>query len=154
MTAVSVGLPPTLVGTGDLFQLMRDGRPRTRGELAQLSSLARSTITARVDALLLSGLLQPVGEAATAAEVKNIQSYHMHGRTRDGKDNFSDIGYHFLRGRGRQRDPTLTVTARRWLQAVLARRQAHRPARSRLLLDEFPRLETGPPRGHRPAGRG
>ncbi|MFC5677819.1 ROK family protein [Aeromicrobium endophyticum] len=65
MTAVSVGLPPTLVGTGDLFQLMRDGRPRTRGELAQLSSLARSTITARVDALLLSGLLQPVGEAAS-----------------------------------------------------------------------------------------
>ncbi|NRQ51587.1 ROK family transcriptional regulator [Aeromicrobium stalagmiti] len=59
------GLPPTLVGTGDLFQLLRDGTPRTRGELAQLSSLARSTITARVDALLSSGLLQPVGEAAS-----------------------------------------------------------------------------------------
>ena len=59
------GLPPTLVGTGDLFQLLRDGKPRTRGELAQLSSLARSTITARVDALLVSGLLQPVGEGAS-----------------------------------------------------------------------------------------
>jgi predicted NBD/HSP70 family sugar kinase len=65
MTAAPVGLPPTLVGTGDLFQLLRDGVPRTRGELAQLSSLARSTITARVDALLVSGLLEPVGEAAS-----------------------------------------------------------------------------------------
>lgn len=64
MTA-SVGLPPTLVGTGELFQLMRDGRPRTRGELSSLSSLARSTITTRVDALLTSGLLEPVGEAAS-----------------------------------------------------------------------------------------
>ncbi|MRJ78252.1 ROK family protein [Aeromicrobium sp. SMF47] len=61
----SPGLPSTLVGTGDLFQLMRDGTPRTRGELAALSSLARSTITARVDAMLSSGLLEPVGEAAS-----------------------------------------------------------------------------------------
>ncbi len=60
-----VGLPPTLVGTGDLFQFLRDGSPRTRGELAQLSSLARSTITARVDALLSSGLLEPVGGATS-----------------------------------------------------------------------------------------
>ncbi|MCL3818042.1 ROK family transcriptional regulator [Aeromicrobium wangtongii] len=59
------GLPPTLVGTGELFQLLRDGTPRTRGELAELSSLARSTITARVDAMLSSGLLEPVGEAAS-----------------------------------------------------------------------------------------
>ncbi|KQX72484.1 ROK family transcriptional regulator [Aeromicrobium sp. Root472D3] len=64
MTA-PVGLPPALVGTGDLFQLLRDGRPRTRGELSTLSSLARSTITTRVDALLASGLLAPVGEAAS-----------------------------------------------------------------------------------------
>lgn len=59
------GLPPALVGAGDLFQYLRDGTPRTRGELAQLSSLARSTVTARVDALLASGLLTPVGEAAS-----------------------------------------------------------------------------------------
>lgn len=64
MTVPSV-LPPTLAGTGDLFQLLRDGTPRTRNELAQLTSLARSTVTARVDALLLSGLLEPVGEAAS-----------------------------------------------------------------------------------------
>ncbi len=62
---VPAGLPPTLAGTGELFQLLRDGSPRTRAELAQLSSLARSTVTARVDALLASGLLAPVGEAAS-----------------------------------------------------------------------------------------
>jgi predicted NBD/HSP70 family sugar kinase len=62
---VPSALPPTLTGTGDLFQYLRDGKPRTRAELAQLSALARSTITARVDALLASGLLEPVGEAAS-----------------------------------------------------------------------------------------
>jgi N-acetylmuramoyl-L-alanine amidase len=39
---------------------------------------------------------RPMGEAETAAEVKNIQHYHMVGRGREGKDNFHDIGYHFL----------------------------------------------------------
>lgn len=61
----SAALPPTLAGTGDLFQYLRDGTPRTRAELAQMSSLARSTVTPRVDALLTSGLLEPVGEAAS-----------------------------------------------------------------------------------------
>ena len=58
-------VPPNLTGTGDLFQYLRDGKPRTRAELAKLSALARSTITLRVDALLGSGLLAPVGEAAS-----------------------------------------------------------------------------------------
>jgi len=39
---------------------------------------------------------QPMNEAETAAAVKNIQHYHMVGRGREGKDNFHDIGYHFL----------------------------------------------------------
>lgn len=39
---------------------------------------------------------QPMNEADTAAAVKNIQHYHMVGRGREGKDNFHDIGYHFL----------------------------------------------------------
>ncbi|WP_129337283.1 ROK family transcriptional regulator [Cellulomonas endophytica] len=52
-------------GTGELFQLLRDGRPRTRAELAQLTGQARSTIAARVDALLASGLVQPAGEASS-----------------------------------------------------------------------------------------
>lgn len=64
MTAAAA-LPPTLTGTGELFQYLRDGTPRTRAELAKLTSLARSTVTPRVDALLVSGLLRPVGEAVS-----------------------------------------------------------------------------------------
>lgn len=52
-------------GAGDLLQLMRDGQPRTRAELIQLTGLARSTVGARVDALLATGLLAPSGEAAS-----------------------------------------------------------------------------------------
>lgn len=52
-------------GAGDLLQLMRDGTPRTRAELIQLTGLARSTVGARVDALLAAGLLAPSGEAAS-----------------------------------------------------------------------------------------
>jgi len=52
-------------GAGDLLQLMRDGQPRTRAELIQLTGLARSTVGARVDALLATGLLAPSGEGAS-----------------------------------------------------------------------------------------
>jgi predicted NBD/HSP70 family sugar kinase len=50
---------------GDLFQLLRDGRPRTRAELAQMTGQSRSTIAARVDLLLASGLVGPSGEATS-----------------------------------------------------------------------------------------
>ena len=43
---------------------MRDGTPRTRAELVKLTGLARSTVGARVDALLAAGLLSASGEAA------------------------------------------------------------------------------------------
>ena len=52
-------------GTGDLLQVMRDGRPRTRAELVELTGLARSTVKARVDALLATGLLAPAGAQAS-----------------------------------------------------------------------------------------
>lgn len=52
-------------GAGDLFQLLRDGQPRTRSELAAETGFARSTITARVDALLAIGLIAPVADAVS-----------------------------------------------------------------------------------------
>jgi len=52
-------------GAGELLQLLRDETPRTRAELAKLTGLARSTVGARVDALLASGLLAPSGEAVS-----------------------------------------------------------------------------------------
>ncbi len=52
-------------GAGELLQLMLDGKPRTRAELIRMTGLARSTVGARVDALLAAGLLTPSGEAAS-----------------------------------------------------------------------------------------
>ena len=55
--------PAPTHGAGDLLQLLRDQHPRTRAELVKLTGLARSTVGQRVDALLATGLLGPVGEA-------------------------------------------------------------------------------------------
>jgi predicted NBD/HSP70 family sugar kinase len=44
---------------------MLDGTPRTRAELIKMTGLARSTVGARVEALLAAGLLTPSGEAAS-----------------------------------------------------------------------------------------
>ena len=52
-------------GASTLFQLLRDGRPRTRTELAELLGVARSTIALRVDALMGLGLVAPVDDAAS-----------------------------------------------------------------------------------------
>ena len=51
---------------GDLFQLLRDGRPWTRAELAGTTGLARSTVAGRVDLLLHSGFVVSVGEALSS----------------------------------------------------------------------------------------
>ena len=55
-----------LARAGDLFQLLRDGRARTRAELAEQTGLARTTVAARIDALLAMGLVGPAGEAASS----------------------------------------------------------------------------------------
>ena len=47
--------------TSDVFDLLRDGRPRTRAELAEVSGLARSTIASRIDVLIRMGLVAPYG---------------------------------------------------------------------------------------------
>ncbi|NYD67205.1 ROK family protein [Agromyces atrinae] len=52
-------------GAGELFQIFRDGRARTRSELGESTGLARSTVAARVESLLAVGLLRPAGEAAS-----------------------------------------------------------------------------------------
>ncbi len=52
-------------GAGEIFQILRDGRARTKAELAMLTGLARSTVSGRVDALLSAGLVRPAGEAVS-----------------------------------------------------------------------------------------
>jgi len=56
---------PRPTGAGEMFQLLRDGQPRTRADLATLTGQARSTIAARVDLLLSSGFVSPAGENAS-----------------------------------------------------------------------------------------
>nr|WP_247829297.1 ROK family transcriptional regulator [Arthrobacter antioxidans] len=56
-------MPPS--GASEIFQVLRDGRPRTRAELAQITGLARSTVAARVDILMGLGLVSPLGGAAS-----------------------------------------------------------------------------------------
>lgn len=51
--------------TSELFDLLRDGRPRTRSELAKQTGLARSSVAAHVDALTRLGYVSPVGDAAS-----------------------------------------------------------------------------------------
>lgn len=48
-----------------MFQLLRDGMPRTRSELAVQTGQARSTIAVRIDLLSSAGLIGPVGEATS-----------------------------------------------------------------------------------------
>lgn len=50
---------------GTLFQLLRDGAPRTRADLAAQTGLARSTVAARVEELLSSSLVAPAGESTS-----------------------------------------------------------------------------------------
>lgn len=49
--------------TGELFDLLRDGRPWTRAQLAEATGLARSTIATRIDTLTRLGLIAPFGGA-------------------------------------------------------------------------------------------
>ncbi|MCK9795895.1 ROK family protein [Isoptericola sp. 4D.3] len=56
---------PRPTGAGEMFQLLRDGQPRTRADLATATGQARSTIAARIDLLMSAGLIAPAGEATS-----------------------------------------------------------------------------------------
>lgn len=56
---------PVISTAGGLLQLLRDGKPRTRAKLAQITGLSRPTITQRIDQLLDLGLIAPVEDAAS-----------------------------------------------------------------------------------------
>jgi predicted NBD/HSP70 family sugar kinase len=52
-------------GAAAIFQLLRDGRPRTRAELVSETGFARATVASRIDALVASGLVVPVEDASS-----------------------------------------------------------------------------------------
>lgn len=60
---MSVETSPAGAGATELFQLLRDGIPRTRAQLVESTGLARSTVAMRVDELLRMGLVTPVAGA-------------------------------------------------------------------------------------------
>lgn len=64
MPVTSAGAPLP-ASAGALFQHVRTGGPCTRAELVDATGLARSTVNARLDALIDSGLVGPVGAAAS-----------------------------------------------------------------------------------------
>lgn len=74
-------LPPTLVGVGDLFQHLRDGQAWTRAELCERSALGRAPVTARLDAMLAVGLLQPAGESVSTGG-RPPTRFRFHGAAR------------------------------------------------------------------------
>ncbi|MDQ4489976.1 ROK family protein [Sinomonas sp. ASV486] len=84
---LSPPLPATEAGgslarAGDLFQLLRDGRPWTRAELAMTTGLARSTVAGKVDLLLNSGLVVFVGEAlSSGGRPPSRFAFHPQART-------------------------------------------------------------------------
>ena len=63
MVDISRGSALGASGASELFQLLRDGQPHTRAQLASITGLARSTIALRVDELMRLGLVGPVGVA-------------------------------------------------------------------------------------------
>ncbi|GAA1825187.1 ROK family transcriptional regulator [Agromyces salentinus] len=65
MVDISRGSALGVTGASELFQLLRDGAPRTRASLAASTGLARSTIAARVDELMQLGLVSPVADAVS-----------------------------------------------------------------------------------------
>lgn len=53
-------------GAGALFQLLRDGRPRTRAELVAETGLARTSVVNRLGALVAAGLVTDAGVNAAS----------------------------------------------------------------------------------------
>jgi glucokinase len=51
---------------GDLFQIFRDGLPRTRAELGALTGWSRTTVGLRLDELLASGFVIPLDSGASS----------------------------------------------------------------------------------------
>jgi predicted NBD/HSP70 family sugar kinase len=62
-----VEIQKKLVGytAAGLFQILRDGQPRTKAELVDITGLSRSTIQLRIETLLELGLLAPVNDAVS-----------------------------------------------------------------------------------------
>lgn len=55
----------SVAGAYELLQVMRDGKPRTRSQIAEITGMARTTVGLRVDDLRELGLIVPVADATS-----------------------------------------------------------------------------------------
>lgn len=65
MSQISTPGGTQLSHAGGLFQILRDGRPRTRTEIATLTGLSRPTVAQRIEQLQELGLIAPVSDAVS-----------------------------------------------------------------------------------------
>ncbi len=70
----------------DVFALLRDGRPRTRSELATSTGVARSTVAARIDQLMRLGLVAPSGGTSTGGRPPSLFAMNPEARLVTGVD--------------------------------------------------------------------
>ncbi|WP_141014476.1 ROK family transcriptional regulator [Nocardioides sambongensis] len=70
----------------DVFDLLRDGRPRTRAQLAEVTGLARSTVSARLEALMALGLVVPVEGVSTGGRPPALLTFNPGARVVVGVD--------------------------------------------------------------------
>lgn len=63
--AVTASPVPSVAGAGELLRLLRSGEGLTRNELIELTGLSRSTLGARLEALVSTGLVQTSGVGAS-----------------------------------------------------------------------------------------
>jgi predicted transcriptional regulator len=54
---------PRVGSAGTLLKLIRSGKAATRSDLAEITGLARSTVTQRVELLMAAGFISEVGDA-------------------------------------------------------------------------------------------
>lgn len=76
----------TPVQASDLFELLRDGRPWTRAQLAQTTGLARSTVATRIDALMRLGLVAPRDGVSTGGRPPSLFAMNPRGFVVAGVD--------------------------------------------------------------------
>ncbi|GAA4166946.1 ROK family protein [Gryllotalpicola daejeonensis] len=66
----------------DLLRMLRTGPPKTRAQLAELTGLARSTVAARLDGLVASGLVVPAGgELSSGGRPPALLAFNPSART-------------------------------------------------------------------------
>lgn len=72
---MAVPLTSRTTGAGELLQILRDGRPRSRSDLVAITGHARSTIGTRIDVLLPTGLVRAEAASSTGGRPPSVYAF-------------------------------------------------------------------------------